>query len=442
MNIEEAVSFICNKAKQEAEQFDVIASTTHSEGLSVFQGQVQNTEISDSVGLGIRVIKAGRPGYAHTERLSKEALTQTLKDAICHTQWTEKIDIELPDNENLIDDGFNYNANLESLNLSKMKDFCVSLEKATFEKSKEIENIPYLGADMSSGESIVANHKGLFYKGRSNSASVGVGAIASRDGIKKLGAFSKSGRNWNAFSIDEIASKAANYSTELFGAKKIAGGKIPVIFSERIASQFIGMYTQPYIAEAMQKGLSRLAGKEGSTIASNAFSLWSDPKGELFQHRHQIDSEGVPTRRVKVIDNGTFVEALYNLETASKAKRKSTGNGSRGFGTKMTTDFYNLCVPLGNKSLEELLKLFPQCLLIVRLEGNSGCNAISGELSIGAHGFWCENGQVVHPVDSVTLSGNYFDIIQNVVAVGNQYRDEFANYKVPALAISSLSVSV
>ena len=92
MNIIDAVSCMCDLAKGEAEQFDVIASNTHSEGLSVFQGQVQNTEISDSVGVGIRVIKDGHPGYAHTERLTKESLQQTLKDALSHTAWTEKVD--------------------------------------------------------------------------------------------------------------------------------------------------------------------------------------------------------------------------------------------------------------------------------------------------------------------------------------------------------------
>ena len=191
----------------------------------------------------------------------------------------------------------------------------------------------------------------------------------------------------------------------------------------------------------MQKGMSRLAGKEGEVVASSAFSLWNDPAGELFQHKHFFDSEGVPTQRLKVIENGVFNSALYNLETAAKAGRKSTGNGARGFGTKMSTSFYNLLVPAGDKSTAELLKLFPKCLLVARLEGNSGCNAVSGELSIGAHGFWCENGVIQHPVDGVTLSGNFFDIIKNVVAVGNEYYNPFASYKVPALAISELAVS-
>ena len=151
MNIVDAVTYICDIAKGQSEQYDVIASTSHSEGLSVFQGQVQNTEISDSVGLGIRVIKNGRPGYAYTERLTKEAIAQTLKDALCHTQWTEAIDILLPKPVEMPEEYPNYNPALESLDLKQLKDFCIELEKQTFAKSGEIENIPYLGADMTSG---------------------------------------------------------------------------------------------------------------------------------------------------------------------------------------------------------------------------------------------------------------------------------------------------
>lgn len=442
MNIFDAVSHMCDLAKGQAEQFDVIASTSHSEGLSVFQGQVQNTEISDSVGLGVRVIKDGHPGYAYTERLTKDAIAQTLKDALCHTQWTESIDITLPSAEDMPEVYPNYNPALESLNLQTMKDFCIELEKQTFAKSKEIENIPYLGADMTSGSSVIANSNGVFYKGKSNYASAGAGAVASRDGIKKLGNFVKSGRDWSEFSIDEIASKAAEYATELFGAKKIEGGKIPVVFSERVSARIIGMYTSPFIAESMQKRQSRLAGKEGEKIAGEKFSIVNDPQGDMFVHKIRFDSEGCLAKRVEVVKDGVFNSALYNLETAAKAGCETTGNGARDFGSKMVTGFNNLLVPPGTMTTAELLKLFPKCLLVVRLEGGSGCNAISGELSMGAHGFWCENGVIQHPVDGVTLSGNIFDIFQNIVEVGNEYKDAFSSYQVPALAVSELSVSV
>lgn len=441
MNITDAVSCMCDLAMGEAEQFDIIASNSHSEGLSVFQGQVQNTEISDSVGLGLRVIKDGRPGYAHTERLTKEAIAQTIRDAVCHTQWTEPVNIKLPSPAKIPEGNPNYNPALEKLSLAELKDFCIELEKETFARSKEIVNIPYLGADLNREISIVANSNGLFYTDRDNSVSVGAGAVAIRDGISKLGNFVKSSRDWNEISMKEIADRAATYATELFGAKKIEGGKIPVVFSERIAGRFMNMYASPFIAESMQKGTSRLADKEGLKIASDKFSLWSDPNSENFCNKVYFDSEGSLTRRVEVVKNGVFNEALYNLETAAKAGRSSTGNAARGFGSKMGTTFWNMFVPAGEASTAELLKMFPKCLLVVRLEGGSGCSAVSGELSIGAHGFWCENGVVQHPVDGVTLSGNFFDIIQNVVGVGNEYYDRFSGIKVPALAISELAVS-
>lgn len=441
MNITDAVSCMCDLAKGEAEQFDIIASNSHSEGISVFQGQVQNTEISDSVGLGIRVIKDGHPGYAHTERLTRDAIAQTIKDAVCHTQWTEPVNIELPKPAQIPDDSPNYNPALDSLSLAELKDFCIELEKETFARSADIKNIPYLGADLNREISIVANSNGLFYTDKDNSVSVGAGAVAVRDGVSKLGHCVKSRRDWNEISMKEIADKAATYATELFGAKRIEGGKIPVIFSERIAGRFVGMYGSPFIAESMQKGMSRLAGKLGEKIASEKFSLWSDPNSENFCNKVYFDSEGSLTRRVEVIKDGVFNEALYNLETAAKDGCCTTGSAARGFGSKMGTAFWNMYVPAGDKTTAELLKLFPKCLLVVRLEGNSGCNAVSGELSIGAHGFWCENGVIQHPVDGVTLSGNFFDIIQNVVAVGSEYYDKFSGIKVPALAVSNLAVS-
>ena len=335
----------------------------------------------------------------------------------------------------------NYNPELESLTLAELKDFCIELEKETFARSADIKNIPYLGADLNSDFSIVANHKGLFYTDKGNSVSVGAGAVAVRDGISKLGNFVKSERDWSKFTVAEIADRAANYATELFGAKKIEGGKIPVVFSERISGRFMSMYASPFIAESMQKGTSRLAGKEGQKIASEKLSLWSDPLGENFSHKMYFDSEGCLTRRVDVIKDGVFNEALYNLETAAKAGRTTTGNGARDFGSKMSTAFWNMIVPVGESSTADLLKLFPKCLLVARLEGGSGCSSVSGELSIGAHGFWCENGVIQHPVDGVTLLGNYFDIIQNIVGVGNEYYNPFAGVKVPALAISELAVS-
>ena len=85
--------------------------------------------------------------------------------------------------------------------------------------------------------------------------------------------------------------------------------------------------------------------------------------------------------------------------------------------------------------------MFPKCLYIVKLEGSSGCSAVSGEMSIGAQGIWFENGKPVHAVEGITLSINFFDLLKRLVALGNTYNDSFSSVKVPAFAVSEVAIS-
>jgi PmbA protein len=98
-------------------------------------------------------------------------------------------------------------------------------------------------------------------------------------------------------------------------------------------------------------------------------------------------------------------------------------------------------VPLGELPKEKILAIFPKCLLITHLEGSSGCHPVSGEISIGVQGFWCENGTPLYAADNLTISTNFFDLLKNITGIGNSYNDSFSSIKVPSLAISEMAVS-
>jgi PmbA protein len=204
----------------------------------------------------------------------------------------------------------------------------------------------------------------------------------------------------------------------------------------------MSIYLSPFYAENAQKGLSRLVNRLGEKIASEKFSLYSEPLRSDLPGAALIDSEGMPTATLEVVAQGEFKSFLYNMESAAKENRKSTGHGARGFSGKAGTSFINAIVPLGELSNKEILTVFPKCLLITHLEGNSGCHSVSGEISIGAQGFWCENGVPLHATDNLTISANFFDLLKNVIGVGTEYHDSFSSVKVPSLAISEMSVSV
>ena len=79
-------------------------------------------------------------------------------------------------------------------------------------------------------------------------------------------------------------------------------------------------------------------------------------------------------------------------------------------------------------------------MLVTELEGQAGCDPVSGDISIGVQGFLIENGRRVQPVDSVTIAGNFFDVLNNLRGYGNRYQPELAHLFIPALFIEAMMV--
>ena len=442
MNMQESVEYLSEIAqKSGAEQFDVLAGNQDSKSISVFNGALQNTEISNSCGIGIRIFKNQKPGYASTEKFSKESLSQALADALSNSEYTEPINAELPGPMPLGDELHTYNSKLESVDINGLLDMCLDIEKRILAAS-EIKNVPDLGAEISSSTTIFANSKGVFFEDKRNCFGIGAGAVAERNGVVKMGWYSKGGKDFGEVSAEQISGEVVTRAKELLSPRPIKGGKMPVILSKRISSSVLSIYLSSFYAENAQKGLSRLKDRLGESIASENFSLSSEPLLPDLPGSILMDSEGLPTSVLNVIENGVFKSFLYNLESASKEKRKSTGHGVRSFSGKAGTSFMNAVVPVGKMHKKEILSAFPQCLLINHLEGSSGCNSVSGEISIGAQGFWCENGVPIHAADNLTISANFFDLLKNIVGMGCEYSDSYSSVKVPSLAVSEMSVSV
>jgi len=442
---QQAIDLLFSAAKAKgAEAYDVVAGESESLGLELFEGKVKSTEISNSRGIGIRLFKDGRPGFAFTERLTPEALTRTVDDAWSHARLTDPVDLTLPHPAKLPDiDLQSFNPALEDLTLDEMKTLGLKLEELAKAGDPRIENVPYLGVSRGGGFSLIANSNGVLYESKSNSVSAYVGVVAKQGEIKKMGVYGRGGRSFDAgiFDAELMARTAVQRGVELLDAEPVPSGVYPIVFSHRVSGQLFGMFGSPFFAEAAQKGQSRLKDKVGETIASPLFNLISDPLIPGWPGSHLFDGEGVPSKRLEVVKDGVLQTFLYNLESAKKAGVAPTGTGSRGYSGKAGTGFANYIVPLGQDSLDALLARHPKCLLIVKLEGGSGCSAISGEISIGAQGFLFENGQRIRAVDRITLSTNFFDVMKNITGLSNEYADAFSSMKVPDVLVEGVSVA-
>ena len=147
-----------------------------------------------------------------------------------------------------------------------------------------------------------------------------------------------------------------------------------------------------------------------------------------------------------MIENGVLRTLLYDLKTAAKAGYASTGNGNKASYTAgIHVAPSNLFLKPGSTSFEELLSHAGNGLLITELNGlHSGANAATGDFSLSAKGYMIENGKRSRAVAGITVSGNFYTLLKNILCVGSDFRWGLpgdGTYGAPSILVSGLSVA-
>ena len=267
------------------------------------------------------------------------------------------------------------------------------------------------------------NTKGLYAFTDSDGITIFAGARAEKDGVVKSGGHFWIGNDIDKFDLDAFIDKVSDNLITKFGASSVRSGSYDTIFkSDAFVSLFAAFFGN-FSSFAMQKGLSLLAGKQGTKIASDALTIREVPMYEKALNKIPFDSEGVLTYEKAIIDKGVFSTALYNLKTAYKEGIKSTGNG---FGGNIGVS--NIVITPGEKDFDALMEAVGNGLIITEVSGlHAGVNAVSGDFSLLSEGFVIENGKKGRPVEQITISGNFYDLIKNISEFGNDVENNLGS---------------
>ena len=156
----------------------------------------------------------------------------------------------------------------------------------------------------------------------------------------------------------------------------------------------------------------------GKKIAAESVTVVDDGRLANGMGSRPFDGEGLPTRRNVVVDKGILTSYLLDTYSGRKLGMASTGNASRSVGENPTVGTTNLFLAAGAYSPEEILKSVKRGLLVTELIG-FGVNMVTGDYSRGAVGFWIENGEIVHPVEEITIAGNLKNMFNDIEMIGN-----------------------
>ena len=431
------------------EEYEMYCKRSAAFDITIFEGEIDEYKSERTFGVSFRGKVNGKMGYAFSEKLDESAITFLVNNAMQNAEVIEDEEEEFVygGDENY-PEVVCYNPAINDVPTEAKIEAAMRMERAALDVDDKVENVPYCGYDNTETEVAIANSKGLDVQYKTNRVcAVAEAQVEGEDEQVKTAYGSYDGLDFAKFDPVAVGQEAAKKALALLGASPVASGKYPVIFMPEAAGSMLETWVGAFSAERAHKGFSILAGKLGEKIAADCITIIDDPLMPGQEATTPFDSEGVASRTKTVVENGVFKTFLHNTKTARKDGVAPTGNGFKG-GLEMPVDIAatNFYVKPGTDSHEALVAKMGSGIVITVLEGlHSGANETSGDFSLSSTGFLIEDGKVVRPVDQITISGNFFNMLKDIVAVGSNLEFKLGeitnNTAVPSMYVQSLDIA-
>jgi PmbA protein len=407
----------------------VEAFATHGTGTSVraFAGEVETLTVSETRGVGVRVVVDGRLGFASTSDVSDDGLRFAVEAARGNAAYgTADVGNVLPDPLPWQPLGALAGPGFADVSAERKVATALELERLTLAADSRVSGVSSASYGDGVSRVAIASTTGVAAYYERTDAYATVVALA-RDGDETQTGFGLTdGRALGDLDLEAAAREGALRATRLLGARKPPTATLPVVFDPLVTAQFLGVVAAGFSAEAVQKNMSLFAGRLGEQVAADDVSIVDDGRLPDGPAAAPVDDEGVPTGRTVLVDNGRLVAYLHDVETAARAGAgtRSTGNASRsGHTAPPGVAPTNLFLEGRTRPAPDVLAAARDGLYVQEVKGvHSGVNAVSGEFSVGATGLRIRDGELAEPVREVTVSSTILDMLAAVVTMGDDRR--------------------
>ena len=234
-----------------------------------------------------------------------------------------------------------------------------------------------------------------------------------------------------------IGQRAGERAVRRLSPRKVKTGKVNVLYESRAAKSLLGHFAGAINGSSVARKTSFLKDKMGKPIFAPGIRITDDPHKRRGAATRPFDGEGTGAELLHMIEDGVLQHWFLDTSTARELGLTPNGRAHRS-GAGTSPGATNLTLEPGSKSVEEMMAETGSGLLVTDLIGH-GVNAVTGDYSRGASGFWYENGQIVHPVAEITIAGNLIDMFARMVPAS----DLDARYSVgaPSILIEGMALA-
>ncbi|MBL8399271.1 MAG: metalloprotease PmbA [Candidatus Accumulibacter sp.] len=401
--------------QRSASACEVDISDGFGQSVTVRCGEVETIEYNRDKSIAVTAYLGQHKGQASTSIFSASALRETVDAAIDIARFTAADHCAgLPEVERLAMD-FAQRPDLDLyhpwlLSIDQAVDVAHRCEQAAFALSPKISNSEGSTVSIQEGQFVSANSLGFMGGFPTSRHYLSCAVIAGTGEAMQRDDWYSTARDPAAIDSPEtVGAISAQRALARLGARKIRTCKVPVIFEAPLAASLIGSFVHAVSGGSLYRKTTFLADSLGKRVFSKRVNISERPHLSRALASSYFDNDGVATHDREVLIDGRLQGYFLSTYTARKLGLSTTGNAGGS---------HNLLVHPGKRNLSGLLKKMDRGLLVTELLGH-GINYVTGDYSRGAAGFWIENGQIVHPVEEITIAGNLRDMFRNIAGVGN-----------------------
>ena len=415
---------------------DCVCEASESTGLSITtrKMQVETIENTRDKGLGITVYLGQRRGHSSTSDFSLAAIRQAVQAAYDIARYTAVDEAAgLPDADELERNPVDLDLfHPWDLDTDQAIAIAQRAEAAAFAVSKQIVNSEGANVHTGSDQFVLANSRGFLAGYPQSRHSISVSPIArGRGGMQRDDWYSSTRVAGELAQPEALGRYAAQRALARLQARKLGTRSCPVLLEAPVACGLLGNFVQAASGGALYRKASFLVDSLGRKIFPEHVTVREDPFVRRAMGSGPFDEEGVRGHARDVVAAGVLQGYFLSCYSARKLGMKSTGNAGGA---------HNLVVASNSTGgLPAMLARLGSGLLVTELMGQ-GVNAVTGDYSRGAAGFWVERGEIQYPVAEITIAGNLRDMLKRIVSVGDDV-DTRGGIRVGSVLLEEMTIA-
>ena len=428
---------VLRSARREAEQAEVFSVSSRAMPIQFEANELKQVQTKESSSTALRIFREGRIGFASAG--GGDGLEALVDMAVETSQFGSPANFQFPSSRDY-SEVFIFDPEVEEIAMERM----IEIGKELIAKIRWHTPDLLCDVQVTKGTSSISLINSQGGEGRYDSSffSLSLEGILVRDTDMLFVGDSASSCRFSD-SIDDLADRVI-WQLEMAKKKATVSTKLlPIIFTPYgVASALMGPLLLAFNGKAVFEGASPLKDKLGEHVFDKRLSLWDDATIAYGVGSYPFDDEGVSSQRLPLVTNGVVANFLYDLQTAALAGTQSTGNGQRAGGGFPSPAISSLILSGGDVSFQAMVGDMKEGLIVERVMGAEQGNILGGDFGGNVLlGYKIENGEIVGRVKDTMIAGNVYQVLKELLGIGQEARWVGGILQTPPLYCSRVSVA-